>query len=153
MEKTNIADSGKFRESLSDLANTSNPFALFFKIWGLFGVLADEIAGVVEEIGKLLDNAEKSHIYSLVYDVLPEKEKDIAPYVQKIGGSGDTGHVMTFSEWKKRDIRIRRGVLSEYPDILDSNKTDELTKFRLVRDYFARTQDKLTNLDISSKTP
>ncbi len=153
MEKTNIADSGKFRESLSDLTNTSNPFTLFFKIWGLFGVLADEIAGVVDEIGKLLENPERSHIYSLVYDVLPEKEKDIAAYVQKIGGSGNTSNVMAFSEWKKRDIQIRRGVLSEYPDILDANKTDELTKFLLIQEYFARTQPQLASLEIFSKIP
>lgn len=153
MGKLNINDSRKFRESLSDLTSTSNPFTLFFKIWGFFGVLADEIASVVDEIGKLLENPEKSHIYSLVYDVLPEKAKDVTPYVQKIGNSGDIGHVMTFSEWKKRDIRIRRGVLSEYPDILDANKTDELTKFRLVQEYFARTQPQLASLEIFSKIP
>lgn len=153
MEKMNIGDPVKLKESLAELANTTNPFALFFKIWGLFGVLADEISRVAEEIQKLLSNPEKSHIYSLFYDALPEKEKDVSTYVQKITEASDGRNVMTFPQWNDRILKIRRGVLSEYPDVLDSCKTDELTKFRIVRDYFARTKPQLADLEIFSKIP
>jgi hypothetical protein len=46
----NTTDPSQLKKSFEDLANTSNPITLFFKIWGLLGVINDELTQVSKEI-------------------------------------------------------------------------------------------------------